>query len=129
MPLFYVRTGQGDNVVSISDSTMQVIEQALDGLALRSETIATNVANAEVPGFRASRVSFESELRKAIESGDVDRFVAVVNDSGGAPDANGNTVQIEQEMIEMIKTNLMQATMADAFNFKIGLLRSALRGV
>ena len=35
---------------------------------------------------------------------------------------------LESEVVEMIKTNLLQQSMVEAFNFKTGMLRSAIRG-
>lgn len=113
-----------------SDQTMAVIEHAMRALATRSEVTANNVANSEVPGFRASRVSFEEELRNAIASGDVDleQLGMAVHDSGGTADITGNTVAIEEEVVDMLQTNLMQQTMFEAFNYKAGLYQSAING-
>ena len=114
-------------MMPINDVTMRAIEFALDGLALRSETIADNVSNAEVPGFRASRVDFEEQLRRALRGGSLSSLRrSSVTDAGGDPRPNGNTVVVENEVVEMIKTNLTQDAMVAAFNFKIGLLRSAI---
>ena len=113
----------------IGDETVEAIEYALDALALRAEVTANNVANAEVPGFVASRVSFETELDRALGErgpnriGDPEVYAAP-----GSPDATGNTVNLESEVVEMMKTNLLQQAMVEAFNFKTGLLRSAIRG-
>ncbi len=41
---------------------------ALDGLALRQEAIANNIANAETPGYRRATVNFESTLRNELAS-------------------------------------------------------------
>ena len=113
-----------------SDQTMAVIEHAMRALATRSEVTANNVANSEVPGFRASRVSFEDELKNAIARGDVDleRLAASVHDSGGTPDITGNTVSVEEEVVDMLQTNLMQQTMFEAFNYKAGLYQAAITG-
>ncbi len=46
----------------------------------------------------------------------------------GLPDAQGNTVNLETEMTELMKANLMQRTLVNAYNFKIGVLRSAITG-
>ena len=40
----------------------------------------------------------------------------------------GNTVNLETEVVEMIRTNLLQQAMVEAFNFKAGVLRTAMRG-
>lgn len=102
------------------------IEYALRGLDRRTEVIAHNVANAEVPGFTASRLSFESELRNAVARGDVDRAadpsVAATSDPVGV---NGNNVQIDVELTEMIKTNLLQQAMVNSFNYKHNVLKTA----
>ncbi len=113
-----------------SDQTMAVIEHAMRALAVRSEVTANNVANSEVPGFRASRVSFEAELENAIRSGEVDleKLGFSVHDSGGDPDITGNTVSVEAEVVDMLQTNLMQQTMFEAFNYKAGLYRAAITG-
>lgn len=116
-------------MLPISDATMQVIEYALDGLTLRSETIADNVANAEVPGFRGSKVDFEEKLRRALSSGDFSGLRRpTASDAAGTPKADGNTVAVNEEVVDMIKTNLATDAMVNAFNFKVGLLRSAIRG-
>lgn len=113
----------------IGDVTMQAIEYALGGLALRSETIADNVANAEVPGFRGSKVEFEGHLKSALQRGNFSSLRrASVEDSGQAAKADGNTVEIADEVVEMVKTNLSTDAMVNAFNFKVGVLRTAIRG-
>jgi flagellar basal-body rod protein FlgB len=47
--------------------TSQVLARALDGLSLRAQTIADNVANVDTPGFRAADVTFEADLQAALE--------------------------------------------------------------
>lgn len=116
-------------MLPIGDQAMEVIEYALEALTMRSEVVANNVANAEVPGFKASRLSFEGELQRALEGIGPDRLGnPSIELAPGAPDATGNTVDLGSEVVEMIKTNLMQQAMVEAFNFKTGLLRSAIRG-
>ena len=113
----------------IGDQTMEVIEYALNALELRSQTTANNVANAEVPGFKASRVSFEDQLRRAIDGGRMDSASGPeIHGTGDVADLTGNNVNLEEEVVEMMKTNLLQQSMVEAFNFKTGLLRSAIRG-
>ena len=51
---------------AVSDSVSAVLGYALDGLSLRQNTIADNLANVDTPGFRATAVDFESVLRSAI---------------------------------------------------------------
>jgi flagellar basal-body rod protein FlgB len=108
---------------------MDVIEYALNALELRSQVTANNVANSEVPGFQASRVSFEDQLRRAIGGNRVDHASGPeIHGTGDVADVTGNNVNLEEEVVDMMKTNLLQQSMVEAFNFKSGLLRSAIRG-
>lgn len=116
-------------MVPITDQTMAAIEYAMNALTLRSEVIANNVANSEVPDFQASRVSFEDQLRRAIDTTGIERVLGPEVDGTGDPgDAIGNNVNIESEIVNMMETNLLQQAMVEAFNFKAGLVRSAIGG-
>lgn len=115
-------------MVPITDQTMAAIEYAMNALNLRAEVTANNVANAEVPDFQASRVSFEDQLRRALDA-KADRVGGPeIVGTGDPVDAIGNNVNIEDEVVEMMETNLLQQAMVEAFNFKVGLLRSAIGG-
>lgn len=112
-----------------NDLTTQAIEWALHGLERRSEVIANNVANSEVPMFRASRVEFEGQLSAALSAGRITRTAEpVVAETGDLPGANGNNVQLEEQMVGMMQTNLLKNAMVEAFNYKAGLIRLAVRG-
>ncbi len=114
-------------MVPISDQTMAAIEYAMHALNTRAEVIANNVANSEVPGFLASRVSFEDQLRRALDGGQLERAAGPeIAGTGDPVDAIGNNVNIENEVVEMMETNLLQQAMVEAFNFKAGLMRSAI---
>jgi flagellar basal-body rod protein FlgB len=116
-------------MVPITDQTMAAIEYAMNALTVRAEVVANNVANSEVPDFKASRVSFESQLRRAIAYAGTERVPGPKIEGTGDPvDAIGNNVNIEKEIVEMMQTNLLQQAMVEAFNFKAGLLRSAVGG-
>lgn len=61
----------------ITSLTSQVVHKALDGLALRHKTIASNLANVDTPGFRRRDVQFEGLLKNALrESGQTPGGVA-----------------------------------------------------
>lgn len=116
-------------MVPITDQTMAAIEYTMNALNTRAEVIANNVANSEVPDFRASRVSFEDQLRRALDGrGAKEAGGPEIQGTNGPVDAIGNNVNIENEIVEMMETNLLQQAMVEAFNFKAGLLRSAVGG-
>ncbi|MDJ0497468.1 MAG: flagellar basal body protein [Acidimicrobiia bacterium] len=116
-------------MVPISDQTMAAIEYAMNALTVRAEVIANNVANSEVPDFQASKVSFEDQLRRALDDVGIERVRGPeIQGTGDPVDAIGNNVNIESEIVGMMQTNLLQQAMVEAFNFKAGLLRSAIGG-
>ena len=49
----------------IFDHTIQLLERTLDLRSARQRVIASNVANEETPGYRASELNFMDQLRSA----------------------------------------------------------------
>ena len=115
-------------MISNNDITTKAIEWALGGLEQRSQAIADNVSNAETPGYRGSSVSFEAELRPALDTGRLDRPTVEVATKSGPVGPNGNNVRMEEEMVDMIATNLDKSAMIQSFNYKADMLRAAIRG-
>ena len=121
----------------IADRTMKSIEYALSGLQARADVRANNIANAETPGYLSQRLDFESSLKTALADDDVDQLRA--QDLGGPksfhkalrntiPDPHGNSVNLELETTEMTKDNLMVQALVNGYNYKVGMLRSAISG-
>lgn len=110
------------------DAATQVVIGALDGLSLRSDVRADNIANAETPNFRARHVDFESRLAEAMRHGDLTAAEPAVVASPTVVDALGNSVDLETELIGEMQDSLQREAMAAAFNFKVGNLRVAIGG-
>ena len=113
----------------IADLSMRTMQAALAGLQQRIDVRAHNVANVSIPGFRATEVDFESALSDALRNGDdpadaepVTRLAANVSNG------QGNTVDLADEMVGMVKDNLAYDTAVNVFNYKAGILGAALRG-
>ncbi|MCP9446234.1 MAG: flagellar basal body rod protein FlgB [Nitrospira sp.] len=51
--------------MTIFDRTMQLLERTLDLRSERQRVIASNLANEETPGYRATELSFLDQLRSA----------------------------------------------------------------
>ncbi|MFA9430936.1 flagellar basal body rod protein FlgB [Egicoccus sp. AB-alg2] len=103
--------------------------RALDGLALRGTVRANNIANSETPNFRASTVDFETTLRDALRRRDPAQAPSPeVVASPTIVDAQGNSVDMETELIGSMKDGLHRDAMVSAFNYKVGQLRVAMGG-
>jgi flagellar basal-body rod protein FlgB len=112
----------------VIDATINGIEYALRGLTTRADVRADNVANAQTPGYRASAVEFETHLATALRGGGVPGVAPAVVNGDALPDPAGNTVDLETELVGLMKDNLMREAMVNAFNFKAGQLRTAIGG-
>lgn len=114
----------------ISDVTMRSMGYALGGVAARADVRADNMANASTPGFQASTVNFEDALGAALASGENPGSLGSPQTlpQGGPSDPLGNNVDFESEMTGGIKDNLLYETFVHGFNYKLGLLRSAIGG-
>lgn len=123
--------------------SVDLLHRAMDASTLRYQVSANNLANAEVPNFKRTSISFESELKRAIESerNSKDAFQMTTTHEGhiqseGFQDyrdveprrvtdyyttskANGNNVDAEQEAMDILKTqlNYQLLTQMQAFEF------------
>lgn len=110
------------------DVTMSALHQALRGLSARQRTIADNVANLETPEFLAGRVDFESSLSAAVTAGDPSAAAISTGRSVAPTGVNGNNVNLDQETLTMIETDLRYQMTSQAVTNKFGLLRTAIAG-
>lgn len=54
----------------ISTRTIELATLGLDGLSARHKAIASNIANADTPGYKRIDVTFEDQLNKIISTAD-----------------------------------------------------------
>jgi len=115
-------------MAAITDATMGVIYQAMQGLQARQKVNADNVANLQTPGFRAGTVDFETSLQNAINTGNPTLATIDTARSTEAPGVDGNNVNLDDETVSMVQTGLKYQTMVEAMNAKFQLLRTAIGG-
>jgi flagellar basal-body rod protein FlgB len=133
--------------------SLKLLEMSLDASAVRRDVIANNIANVDVPGFKRSEVVFEAELKRAIESqrrfeeeeplhttqpGHIARRPprriedvrpAVHIDYNSTMRNDGNNVDIEDEVMKMVRNQLHFNLIADRISGKFsewnGFIRMA----
>ena len=114
----------------IFNSQLNVLQRGLDASWLKGEVIANNIAKADTPGFKASKVNFEAALRRHTGAGGMKRTSAkhmdvstrkgslesfVEPNTSTSKRLDGNNVDIEYEMVELAKNNLLyQALIQEA---------------
>jgi flagellar basal-body rod protein FlgB len=108
----------------------------LDGVALRQEAIAANIANAETPGYHRLDLapSFAEQLKASLASGDLARDTNALSPTL-APDTHtrslrpdGNNVEIEKELLELNKNAVDHEYLTQVITNNIKQLRMAISG-
>jgi len=109
------------------DSVSSVaLRSALDGLSLRQRVIADNVANLQTPGYHAQKVSFEDELAKAVHHGN-GAVTAHVARSLEPTREDGNNVNLDEETLLNVDTNLRYQLATQAVSGQFASMRTAMR--
>ena len=106
--------------------TSAALSSALDGLALRQRTIATNIANVNTPGYTSRRVIFEDALAKSVEAGSGD-IEAVTARSLEPTRLDGNNVNLDTETLSNVDTVLRFQFASQAIGGQFTSLRTAMR--
>jgi flagellar basal-body rod protein FlgB len=110
----------------LTDSTTSGLMRALQGITAQQQSTAANIANAQTPGYRAQRVTFEDSLASAMNSGDPQDASIDTVDAGTPASITGNTVQLDSEVSDLQKESLQYQAVAQAVSFKYSLLRTAI---
>ncbi len=107
-----------------------LLEAGIKVEGLRQKTIASNMANLETPGYRRLDVKFEELLAKAMDSSDsVDprNIEPEIYRPGNTPvKSNGNDVNMEAEVGEMIKNSLRHTAYVRLLRKKLSQIETAL---
>lgn len=131
--------------MKISDPTIQALQASLKFRQLRQELIASNIANAETPGYKAKKIDFEEALARALDVDDQLKMNTtdskhfnvggggfnnlepeIYEDSNGIVSPDGNNVDRDQEMAEMAENKIMYDASVQLLNKKLGLMKYAI---
>lgn len=120
----------------MKDLTYQIIKKGLDASSMRQKTISSNIANVNTPGYKADKVRFEGELRKALGKNGVamekthDDHLGgstafsiapeIVNNESASMNENGNNVDIDREMVDLAANEIYYSALIEQMNRKLG---------
>jgi flagellar basal-body rod protein FlgB len=115
--------------VELFDVTFQTLDLALGASGKRQEVLANNLANVNTPGYKRLDVQFDGMLAKAVESaraGDRTELVklrpGVATDESVTVRADGNSVDVDQEMANLAENNIR-------YNALVQLTQKKLEGL
>lgn len=114
----------------------QLARKLLDGAVLRQEAIATNVANAETPGFRRLDLSpdFATQLKARMAGGDFARTSDLVRPTlsedltARSVRPDGNSVELERELLTMNRNLVEYEFLTEIVSGNIKQLKLAITG-
>jgi len=120
------------------ESISSLLAKALDASWARHEFLASNLANAETPGFKRQDLDFQSYLKSAlspgialttthpqhISSSGPRPFYVTRDPSSLTPD--GNNVDVDKEMAEISSNSLYYTAVLRQLEEYMGLLRKAI---
>ena len=120
----------------MKDLTYQIIKKGLDASSMRQKTISSNIANVNTPGYKADKVQFESELRKALGKNGVAMEKTneghlggskafsvepeIISNESASMNENGNNVDIDREMVDLAANEIYYSALIEQVNRKLG---------
>lgn len=129
------------------NSSIQLLEKALEGSSLRHKVISNNIANVNTPGYKRQEISFEEQLAVVTkEEAVADKGLLLTHPRHLAPKAktsdinqirtientslrtDGNNVDIDAEMAAMTKNNIFYNTVAQRINGYYTNIKMAIKG-
>jgi flagellar basal-body rod protein FlgB len=118
-----------------SQENYLISKKLLDATHLRHETLANNLANVETPGFKRRDLpkTFSVELRRAVDKNDFNSIKSMhprseVDRNALPVRLDGNTVQVEDELLAMNRNALNYEYLSGAVSGSIKELNLAIKG-
>jgi flagellar basal-body rod protein FlgB len=129
----------------IGDRGIETLTGWLRGLSRRQGAISNNIANIDTPGYVRQEVNFETELQRQFGRGttgmaatDARHFTAGSNLRGqlgmdpqqllASSRMDGNTVDIDQEMVLLTETQMRYQAASRAISTKLSNIRTVIQG-
>jgi flagellar basal-body rod protein FlgB len=129
------------NPLNLLDASSLLLRKSLDLYSANQRVIASNIANAETPGYSPARFEFENELKNALtksnptlsttQTGHIPHAVSTIEQVKGSirsePDNTGigdeNGVSVDEEMIALSENQIRYETAAQLLKKKFSLLK------
>ena len=113
------------------DASVWVAKTGLTAQQRRMTVIANNLANVNTPGYHRHDVEFEEHLTRLLQTGDLTSSLdapRVVEVEGLPERADGNNVDVDQEIGQLNKNSLLYQTWTQILASKVSMMRSAIEG-
>lgn len=122
------------------DNTIRALEKMLDVASFRQKVLASNIANADTPGYKAKDISFQKELNKAINppsppggigglaQGAKGQSYEVYETVTTMLNRDGNTVNLDIEMAKVAENTLVYNAATQLMTMKMRMVKDVIKG-
>ncbi len=125
------------------DSVIGALNTSLNLRLAQENVIASNIANADTPGYKAKAIEFETAFREALNAGNpmgIERThpghrapqstdpvrPEIYDDPNGVESLDGNTVDRSTEMAKMSENQILYDASAELLKRKLGMLKYSI---
>ncbi|WP_419714989.1 flagellar basal body rod protein FlgB [Fictibacillus marinisediminis] len=126
-------------MVMFSSPIFQMLERGLDATALKQKTITDNLANINTPNYKAKKVEFQTVLDGSLTayrtssrhvpfSTSGGQSMALIRDSSTMMNNNGNNVDLDKEMADLAKNQILNQALVQRLNGKFNSLQMVIKG-
>ncbi len=119
----------------LGDKQFGLLEKVIGASVIRHKVIANNIANVNTPGYKRLDISFENELKAALKgNGNTDitavkpKVVVAKNTEKTSLRNDGNNVNAEEEVSELVKNALSYNVFVQLMSKKFAMLKTAIGG-
>lgn len=116
--------------------TYDLLKTVLNVSATRGNLISSNIANVNTPNYKAQRVEFEADLKKAMDGSQLTLRTTNANHLGGANNIqprivensqnsvkeNGNSVDLDIEMVDQATNGLYYQALTAQVNGRLKMM-------
>ena len=115
----------------LDNSSLALMRASLNGIQLKQQVIAHNIANYETPDYNARTVSFEEVLdgvrkKDANDTSNVRYLAHIATDTTYDIRVDGNNVDLERENMELFDTYLQSSYLYQKIGGEFSNLRYVL---
>lgn len=116
-----------------SEKSTELLNKMVDFTALKQKVIANNIANVNTPGYQRLDVSFDKNLKDVMKNEEPINEIKLEvvntdNESLNVASRNdGNTVDIDKEVSELMQNYLMYNIYLELMAKKFRMLNRAMR--
>ena len=116
---------------------LTLLQHSLDYHLRRHGLLASNIANAETPGYQPLDLSFQATLSRTVDlrgsdarhlgASEESRFSrGIFTDPSGTPGNDGNTVSLDREMAKLTANSIRYRSAAEMLGRRVAMLRYAV---